>query len=70
MLPTSLRDQLDILDQRAADLETARRLLRRTIAVTEDAEDAARVELAEAVDACAAALGQSRNVIGGHLVGD
>ncbi|MEU8980431.1 MerR family transcriptional regulator [Streptomyces sp. NPDC048309] len=33
---TSLRDQLDILDQRAAELETARRLLRRTIAATED----------------------------------
>lgn len=36
---TSLRDQLDILDQRAADLETARRLLRQTIAVTENAEN-------------------------------
>ncbi|MFE2696956.1 MULTISPECIES: MerR family transcriptional regulator [Streptomyces] len=33
---TSLRDQLDILDQRAAELETARRLLRQTIAATED----------------------------------
>lgn len=38
---TSLRNQLDILDQRAADLETARRLLRRTIAVTEGAENTA-----------------------------
>ncbi|MFB7508132.1 MerR family transcriptional regulator [Streptomyces broussonetiae] len=34
---TSLRDQLDVLDRRAADLETARRVLRRTIAATEDA---------------------------------
>jgi hypothetical protein len=32
---------LDILDRRAADLETARRLLRRTIAVTENFENAA-----------------------------
>ncbi|WNI27679.1 hypothetical protein [Streptomyces sp. ITFR-6] len=31
----SLRDQLDILDQRAAELETVRRLLRQTIAATE-----------------------------------
>jgi DNA-binding transcriptional MerR regulator len=38
---TSLRDQLDLLDQRAADLETARRLLRRTIADTENIENAA-----------------------------
>ncbi|MEU5666185.1 MerR family DNA-binding protein [Streptomyces longwoodensis] len=36
---TSLRDQLDVLDQRAADLETARRLLRRTIAATENTAD-------------------------------
>ncbi|WP_406730145.1 MerR family transcriptional regulator [Streptomyces sp. NBC_01794] len=34
---TSLRDQLNVLDQRAADLETARRLLRQTIAATENA---------------------------------
>lgn len=33
----SLRDQLNILDQRAADLETARHLLRQTIAATENA---------------------------------
>ncbi|GAA1991168.1 MerR family transcriptional regulator [Kitasatospora viridis] len=33
----SLREQLDVLDQRAADLETARHLLRRTIAATEGA---------------------------------
>ncbi|MCP9208109.1 MerR family transcriptional regulator [Streptomyces sp. NEAU-Y11] len=32
-----LREQLDVLDRRAADLETARRLLRRTIAATENA---------------------------------
>ncbi|MEU9125050.1 MerR family transcriptional regulator [Streptomyces sp. NPDC048506] len=31
-----LRDQLDVLDRRAADLEAARRLLRRTIAATEE----------------------------------
>ncbi|MER6572599.1 MerR family transcriptional regulator [Streptomyces sp. NPDC001093] len=34
---TSLRDQLNVLDQRAADLETARRLLRQTIAATDSA---------------------------------
>ncbi|QBJ89088.1 MerR family transcriptional regulator [Streptomyces seoulensis] len=34
---SSLRDQLSVLDQRAADLETARHLLRRTIAATENA---------------------------------
>ncbi|MEU8781788.1 MerR family DNA-binding protein [Streptomyces sp. NPDC048637] len=34
---TSLRDQLNVLDQRAADLETARRLLRQTIAAAENA---------------------------------
>lgn len=34
---TSLRDQLNVLDQRAADLESARRLLRQTIAATESA---------------------------------
>ncbi|MFK0294373.1 MerR family transcriptional regulator [Streptomyces sp. NPDC090442] len=34
---TSLRAQLHVLDQRAADLEAARRLLRRTIAATENA---------------------------------
>ncbi|MFE1308446.1 MerR family transcriptional regulator [Streptomyces sp. NPDC058755] len=34
---TTLRTQLDVLDQRAADLDTARRLLRRTIAATENA---------------------------------
>ncbi|MEU3510628.1 MerR family DNA-binding protein [Streptomyces longwoodensis] len=33
---TRLRDQLDVLDQRAADLEAARHLLRRTIAATEN----------------------------------
>ncbi|MEV7442941.1 MerR family transcriptional regulator [Streptomyces sp. NPDC091204] len=33
---TSLRDQLNVLDQRAADLETARSLLRQTIAATEN----------------------------------
>ncbi|WP_405977020.1 MerR family transcriptional regulator [Streptomyces sp. NBC_00158] len=33
----SLRDQLDVLDRRAADLDTARRLLRRTITATETA---------------------------------
>ncbi|MEV5947840.1 MerR family transcriptional regulator [Streptomyces sp. NPDC051993] len=33
---TSLRDQLNVLDQRAADLETARRILRQTIADTEN----------------------------------
>lgn len=38
---TSLREQLDILDQRAAELETARRLLRQTIAATENAENTA-----------------------------
>nr|WP_202529060.1 MerR family transcriptional regulator [Streptomyces sp. SID486] len=38
---TSLREQLEILDQRAAELENARRLLRQTIAATEDTEDAA-----------------------------
>ncbi|MCX5151628.1 MerR family transcriptional regulator [Streptomyces sp. NBC_00320] len=38
---TSLRDQLDILDQRAAELETARHLLRQTIAATEDTENTA-----------------------------
>ncbi|MFF9765242.1 MerR family transcriptional regulator [Streptomyces sp. NPDC053086] len=32
---TSLRAQLDVLDQRADELETARRLLRQTIAATE-----------------------------------
>ncbi|MFJ6721451.1 MULTISPECIES: MerR family transcriptional regulator [unclassified Streptomyces] len=32
---TSLRDQLDVLDRRAAELETARHLLRQTIAATE-----------------------------------
>ncbi|MEU8437328.1 MerR family transcriptional regulator [Streptomyces sp. NPDC029216] len=37
----SLRDQLNILDQRAADLETARRLLRQTISATENAADQA-----------------------------
>ncbi|MFE0458892.1 MerR family transcriptional regulator [Kitasatospora sp. NPDC058965] len=37
----SLRDQLDILDQRAADLDAARRLLRRTIAVTENIDGVA-----------------------------
>ncbi|MFE9928662.1 MerR family transcriptional regulator [Streptomyces sp. NPDC005533] len=36
---TSLRDQLATLDQRAADLETARRLLRQTIAATEVTEN-------------------------------
>jgi DNA-binding transcriptional MerR regulator len=36
---TSLRDQLDILDQRAADLETARSLLRQTIAAVENTAD-------------------------------
>ncbi|MFH7595572.1 MerR family transcriptional regulator [Streptomyces racemochromogenes] len=36
-----LRDQLDVLDRRAAELETARRLLRRTIAATENAAHAA-----------------------------
>ncbi|MFH8336507.1 hypothetical protein [Streptomyces sp. AM6-12] len=34
---SSLREQLNVLDRRAADLATARRLLRRTIAATEDA---------------------------------
>ncbi|MGK5627477.1 MerR family transcriptional regulator [Streptomyces sp. URMC 123] len=34
---TSLRDQLNVLDERAAELEAARRLLRRTIAATEKA---------------------------------
>ncbi|MEU2714234.1 MerR family transcriptional regulator [Streptomyces sp. NPDC007205] len=33
----SLRSQLDVLDQRAADLDSARRLLRQTIAATENA---------------------------------
>jgi DNA-binding transcriptional MerR regulator len=37
---TSLRKQLDILDRRAADLDAARRLLRQTIAVTENIESA------------------------------
>ncbi|MFI9251087.1 MerR family transcriptional regulator [Streptomyces sp. NPDC053069] len=32
-----LRGQLNVLDRRAADLDTARRLLRRTIAATENA---------------------------------
>ncbi|MFF4328867.1 MULTISPECIES: MerR family transcriptional regulator [unclassified Streptomyces] len=36
---TSLREQLDVLDQRAADLETARSLLRQTIAATENPPD-------------------------------
>ncbi|MFG2095546.1 MerR family transcriptional regulator [Streptomyces sp. NPDC048612] len=36
---TSLRDQLNVLDQRAADLETTRGLLRRTIAATENAAE-------------------------------
>lgn len=34
---TGLRAQLDVLDRRAADLESARRLLRATIAATERA---------------------------------
>ncbi|MFK0237207.1 MerR family transcriptional regulator [Streptomyces vinaceus] len=34
---TSLRDQLNVLDQRAAELETARSVLRQTIAATENA---------------------------------
>ncbi|MEW1658685.1 MerR family transcriptional regulator [Streptomyces sp. NPDC093707] len=34
---TSLRDQLNVLDRRAADLQAARSLLRRTIAATEGA---------------------------------
>ncbi|MFH8681579.1 MerR family transcriptional regulator [Streptomyces lydicus] len=36
----NLRDQLSVLDRRAADLETARGLLRRTIAATEQAATA------------------------------
>jgi DNA-binding transcriptional MerR regulator len=36
---TSLRHQLNVLDQRAADLETARRILRQTIATTENPAD-------------------------------
>ncbi|MFF8729455.1 MerR family transcriptional regulator [Streptomyces sp. NPDC015171] len=39
---TSLRDQLSVLDQRAADLETARRLLRQTITATENAANQAQ----------------------------
>ncbi|MDR3084362.1 MAG: MerR family transcriptional regulator [Streptomyces sp.] len=35
----SLRQQVDVLDRRAADLEAARGLLRRTIAATEEAPD-------------------------------
>ncbi|MCL6667972.1 MerR family transcriptional regulator [Streptomyces panaciradicis] len=41
---SSLRDHLDVLDHRAAELETARRLLRQTIAATERTE-ASQTEL-------------------------
>ncbi|MGW5047468.1 MerR family transcriptional regulator [Streptomyces griseoluteus] len=41
---TRLRDQLDILDQRAADLETARGLLRQAIAATENENTADRLQ--------------------------
>lgn len=47
---TTLRTQLDVLDRRAADLDTARRLLRRTIAVTENAAGQDLVQGAEDPD--------------------
>ncbi|RAJ31765.1 DNA-binding transcriptional MerR regulator [Kitasatospora sp. SolWspMP-SS2h] len=46
----SLRSQLNLLDQRAADLETARGLLRQTIAATENAADQAPAHGARPAD--------------------